>query len=335
MHDNSMKKYVFFSLFLVASVLLVFMLWPFATVILLSLALTSVFTPLYSWFIRHVTKGVSWVAALFTVICFIIVLCVPIFAIGSAVFTQSQNLTQWIAENGGVGKVTTILNHGISQFSPTAIDVGSNVNALVDRATSTLGSVFSATVSTIFSLLLVALCMFYLFKDGKQWKGMLVNISPLSGDASNQIIQKLRMAANGIIKGYLLVAVAQGFLTGFGMYVFGIPHAALWGVVAGIVSLIPTIGTALVSVPAVVFLAAVGRDGAAIGFAVWAMLLVGMVDNFLNPLIVGRSIDIHPLLVLFAVLGGIALMGPVGILIGPLIVSFIYALMSVYKTEMA
>ena len=296
------------------------MLWPFATVILLSLALASVFTPLYKWFLRRVTRNISWLAALLTVICFILILCVPIFAVGSAVFTQSQNLTQWIAENGGVGKVTTAVNHVVSRFFPASIDVSSNISALVSRITSGVGSIFTATISTIFSLLLVALCMFYLFKDGKQWKAMLVNISPLSDDASNQIIQKLRVSANGIIKGYLLIAVAQGLLMGFGMYIFGIPHAALWGVVAGVASLIPTIGTSLISVPAVLFLAAVGRDAAAIGFALWSALLVGMLDNFLNPLIVGRSIDIHPLLVLFAVLGGIAFMGPVGIIIGPLVV---------------
>jgi predicted PurR-regulated permease PerM len=330
-----MKKYVFFALFLVASGLFISMLWPFATVILLSLALTSVFTPLYQWFNRRITRGIGWVAALLTVICFILILCVPIFVIGSAVFTQSQNLTQWVVENGGVDKVTTAINQLISRFFPASIDVSSNISTLVARATSGIGSIFTATIATIFSLLLVALCMFYLLKDGKQWKGMFVNISPLSDSSSNQIIQKLRLAANGIIKGYLLIAVAQGLLMGFGMYVFGIPHAALWGVVAGVASLIPTIGTSLVSLPAIIFLVAVGRDAAAVGFALWAALLVGTLDNFLNPLIVGRSIDIHPLLVLFAVLGGIALMGPVGILIGPLVVSFIYALMSVYKTEMA
>jgi predicted PurR-regulated permease PerM len=75
------------------------------------------------------------------------------------------------------------------------------------------------------------------------------------------------------------------------------------------------------------------RTGAAIGFSLWALTLVGTIDNFLNPYLVGKKIDIHPLLVLFSVLGGVALMGPIGILIGPLAISFMYALASVYKTE--
>jgi predicted PurR-regulated permease PerM len=204
---------------------------------------------------------------------------------------------------------------------------------LIGSVSTSIGTIFSTTLSGIFSLLLVILCMFYLLKDGKQWKDMLVSISPLSDDASHAIIVKMTSAVNGIIRGYLLVGVIQGLLVSIGMYIFGVPHAALWGTLAGIASLIPSIGTALVSVPTVIFLLAAGQTGAAIGYGIWAAVLVGSIDNILSPFIVGRSVAIHPLLVLFSVLGGIALMGPVGILIGPLVICFIYTLMSVYKTE--
>jgi predicted PurR-regulated permease PerM len=330
MNDSSIKKYVFFSLFVLAGIFFVIMLWPFATIILLSLTIAAVFAPLYHMLAR---KMPSWLAALLSVIAFILILCVPVFFIGSIVFDQSQNLAAWVAQNGGVGKVTVTVNTLLSKLLPSSIDVSSNVSSIIERVTNGLGSFFSATVSTIFSLLLVALCLFYFLKDGKQWKAMLVDVSPLSDENSNKIIHKLRTAATGIIKGYLLIAIIQGLLMGIGMYLFKVPHAALWGVLAGVASLIPTIGTSLISVPAIIFLAAVGREASAIGFALWAALLVGSIDNVLNPIIVGRSIDIHPLLVLFAVLGGIGLMGPVGILIGPLIVSFLYALASVYKSE--
>ncbi|MEK7227860.1 MAG: AI-2E family transporter, partial [Patescibacteria group bacterium] len=118
-----------------------------------------------------------------------------------------------------------------------------------------------------------------------------------------------------------------------GLTIFQVPNAALWGVFAAVASLVPTVGTALVSIPVILFLLIVERTGAAIGFAVWAMVLVGSIDNFLNPYFVGKKIAIHPLLVLFSVLGGLVLMGPIGILVGPLAISFLYALSSVYKTE--
>ncbi len=333
MHDNSMKKYVFFTLFLVSSVLAVAMLWSFLTVIIFSLALSAVFYPSFRWLNKHVARGKSWLAALLTVIFFVIILCIPLFFIGTVIFSQSQNLAQWLTENGGVHHITTSLNHALSRIMPAGVDVSSNITSIISRISASIGTVFSTTLSGIFSLLLVVLAMFYLLKDGKQWKDMLISISPLSDEASHAIITKMSAAVNGIIRGYLLIGLVQGILVSAGMYIFGVPHAALWGTLAGIASLIPSIGTALVSVPAVLFLLASGQTAAAIGYGIWAAVLVGSIDNVLNPLIVGRTIAIHPLLVLFSVLGGIAIMGPVGILIGPLVISFIYTLMSVYKTE--
>ncbi len=120
---------------------------------------------------------------------------------------------------------------------------------------------------------------------------------------------------------------------GVGLWIFGVPNPALWGVLTGIASLVPTIGTALVAIPAILFLFAIGNNGAALGLSIWSVIIVGTIDNLLNPIIVGNKIDVPPLLILFAVLGGIALMGPVGILIGPLTVSFLYTLVSIYRTR--
>lgn len=120
---------------------------------------------------------------------------------------------------------------------------------------------------------------------------------------------------------------------GIGLFIFNVPNAALWGVIASIASLVPTIGTALISVPAIVFLLATGESTNAIGLAIWAGVAVGMVDNFLSPIVVGKKIDIPPFFILFSVLGGIALLGPIGILVGPLTVSLLYTLISIYRDE--
>jgi predicted PurR-regulated permease PerM len=120
---------------------------------------------------------------------------------------------------------------------------------------------------------------------------------------------------------------------GIGLAVAGVPSAALWGVVAGIGSLLPTVGTALVSIPSVIFLIATGHVPQAIGFGIWAFMIVGWVDNLLNPIVISSKIKIPQILVLFSVLGGLALMGPVGFLFGPLIVSLLYALITIYRDE--
>ncbi len=141
------------------------------------------------------------------------------------------------------------------------------------------------------------------------------------------------MAVNSAVIGTLLVAVIQGVLMGFGLWIFNVPNGALWGVVAAVLSFIPTFGTALVSVPAVIFLFMTGDTTSAVGLLVWAVVIVGLVDNFLGPLVVGRKVNIPSILILFSVLGGVSMLGPVGILVGPLTVSLLYSLISIYRHE--
>ncbi len=271
---------------------------------------------------------------IFYIIIFIIVLCVPLFIIGTTVFNQSQNLYAWVSEHGGLDNITRVFNRSIQNIFPGgSINLRDSIASVAGNFTNSIGNAFTATLTTIFSLFLVLLTMFYFLKDGINWKQILVHFSPLSDESGNKILTKLNGAVNGIVKGYLLIGLIQGVLMGIGLAIFGVPNAALWGVFAAIASLIPTIGTSLVAIPAILFLLIGGHTGAAIGFGIWAAALVGSIDNFLNPYFVGKKINIHPLLVLFSVLGGLAIMGPIGILIGPLTISFLYALSSVYKAE--
>lgn len=332
MPEQSIRKSFYFALFLGGAILSVLILWPFGKIIVLSIALTAVLYPFYKFILKGVKT--SWVAALLTVVTFILVLCIPIYFVGTIVFEQSQSLYEWININGGLNNISSIFNQSISSFIPGgAINLQDSLTQVTSKLTSGIGNAFTATLSTIFSFTLVILSMFYFLKDGSNWKKMLMHFSPLSEDSGQKILHKLDDSVNGIVKGYLLIAIIQGTLMGIGLSIFGVPNAALWGVVAGIASLIPTIGTALVAIPAVLFLLIIGKNGAAVGFGIWSGLLVGGIDNLLNPYLVGKKINIHPLLVLFSILGGISLMGPVGILIGPLAISFMYALMSIYKTE--
>jgi predicted PurR-regulated permease PerM len=332
MHDQYMRKYFFFGLFLLGTVLTVTILWPFAKVIILAIALSAVLFPVYKFFKKYLKT--PWVSSLLTVVLFLIVLCIPLFIIGTTVFNQSQNLYAWVADHGGLDNITKVFNRSIQNVFPGgSINLKDSITSVASNFTSSIGSAFTATLTTIFSLFLVLLSMFYFLKDGINWKQILIHFSPLSDESGNKILTKLNGAVNGIVKGYLLIGVVQGILMGVGLAIFGVPNAVLWGLFTAIASLVPTIGTAFVAIPALLFLLIMGKTGAAIGFGIWAVALVGTIDNLLNPYLVGRKIDIHPLLVLFSVLGGIVLMGPIGILIGPLAISFMYALSSVYKTE--
>lgn len=212
-------------------------------------------------------------------------------------------------------------------------DINEKISGFISFLTSNIANIFSATISALFTFILLLLTIFYFLKDGEEWKKTMLKMSPLSANDDEKIIHRLTQTINGVIKGYLLIAFIQGTLMGIGLAIFHVPNPAIWGVVAGIAAIIPPLGTAVVSVPAIIFLFLTGHTGASLGLLVWSTLIVGMGDNVLTPFVVGHKIDVPPFLILFSVLGGIELLGPVGILIGPLTVSLLYTLTEIYQTE--
>jgi len=181
--------------------------------------------------------------------------------------------------------------------------------------------------------ILMIMTLFYLLKDGKHWKRSIISITPLSEEHLTEIFSKLESAVNRILKGSFLIAIIQGLLVSVGFSIFGVPNPALWGVVAGIASFVPTFGTSIVSVPAMLYLFFNGFQAQALGLLVWSVVVIGLVDNALSPYFISKDTDISSLFILLSILGGIALMGPIGLLIGPLVVSLLYSLVSIYRKE--
>lgn len=328
------ERYFFFGLLLATLLFTFFIFKPFWIVIVLSISFSIVLYPMYLWLTkRHAPK---WLASLLTVIFFTIILCGPLFGIGAIVFNQSQDLYQTLALGGNdVGTYVDKIELSVNKILPAGFnfDAKQKISDIVLFISSNLGQIFSTTLSTFFNFTLMLLAIFYFLKDGMHWKKSLVKLSPLADTDDEKIIHRLSKAINGVIKGYLLIALLQGLLMSLGLWIFGVANPALWGVVAAIGSLIPMVGTAFVSVPAIIFLFVTGHTVAAVGLLVWAMVVVGTVDNILNPHLIGGKINIPPLLILFSVLGGIAVLGPVGVIVGPLTLSLLYTLISIYKNE--
>lgn len=333
MDESFIQKYFFSALLVVAIALGIILFWPFFKIIILAVVFAVLLHPLYAWLHRKVRFPA--LASLLTIICFILIICIPTFFVGMLVIRQFQNMYQWIAQHGSLDTIlhtaTLHLHHAFPEIN---VNLQDKFNATITAITSQAGTFFTATLVTLVSFILMLLSMFYFLKDGAAWKEALIEFSPLSFESNSTIVASLKNTISGIFKGYFVVGLAQGITTGLGFFLFHIPHPVLWGLLAAFGSLVPTIGSSLIAVPAVIFLFVIGRTGASVGYALWAIGLSMTIDNVLNPYVVGRQIAIHPLLVLFSILGGVTLMGPIGLIVGPLLISFIYTLISVYKMEM-
>jgi len=333
MQAKVVEKYFFLGLLIATFVFSFLIFRPFWIVIILGICFSIVLHPIYKWLSGK--KLPNWLASLLTVLFFIIVVCGPLLGIGVLVFNQSENVYHSVVQDRSLGPVMTSIDNAVNKFLPPGVNfnVNEKASSFISYISSNIAKIFGTAVTAFFSFILLLFIIFYFLKDGARWRKAVVILSPLSDKDDEKIISHLTVAVNAVVKGYLLIALAQGLLMGLGLAIFHIPNPALWGVVAAICSLIPTLGTALVSVPAIIFLFVTGDTGAAIGLLVWAVALVGTIDNFLSPLVIGGKTNIPPLLILFSVLGGISLLGPVGVLIGPLTISLLYTLISIYRNE--
>lgn len=334
MQTKLVERYFFFGLLFIVIGLSLFIFKPFLAVIAVGASLAVVFHPVYEWFGKRVARGTSWLASLLTVVLFILIVGGPLLGIGAIVFHQTQDAYTSFSSSTDTDVFIDRINAYVNNVLPQGFnfDAREKLNDLFSVVSGSVTTVFKATLTTIFSFVLVLLTLFYFLKDGEEWRKSLIVLSPLADKDDQKILSKLANSINGVIKGYLFIAFAQGILMGVGLAIFGVPNPALWGLLAGVASLVPTIGTSLIAVPAILYLFAMDMTGNAIGLAIWSVTLVGTIDNFLSPIIIGKSTSIPPLLILFSVLGGVSLLGPIGVLLGPLVISLLYALISIYRT---
>ncbi|MFA4844760.1 MAG: AI-2E family transporter, partial [Candidatus Margulisiibacteriota bacterium] len=163
-------------------------------------------------------------------------------------------------------------------------------------------------------------------------------IVPLAEGRYRQILNRFDDLSRGMIMGQIVVGIIQGILAWLGFFLLGVPNPVLWGFLTAIISIIPLLGAAIVWVPIVAYLAIVGTTTGeywrAVTLLLYGTFVISLIDNFLKPKIVGDNAKIHPLIILFGILGGIQLFGIAGILIGPLILTIFDLVIEIYKESL-
>lgn len=190
-----------------------------------------------------------------------------------------------------------------------------------------VGGVLDGLVQAVF----VVFATFFLFRDGEALAGWLRQILPLEEPQNAEIIHRTRAMIEASMYGVVVLAVLQGVLGGLAFLVLGLPNPFVWGAVMVILSTIPVTGSFVVWVPAAVYLAATGEVGKAAVLAAWGLVVIGTVDNLLRPAVMGQKARMHELLLFFAVLGGLAVFGVTGLVLGPVLVAVTLGLIDVIR----
>ncbi|HEY0908496.1 MAG TPA: AI-2E family transporter [Candidatus Paceibacterota bacterium] len=333
MNTKKLQLYFFIGLLLAVVALTLALFQPFIAPIALAFMAAIVIRPVDQWFLRKLNGRRTW-AAVASVLFAMVVILVPLAVLVQQITAESFNFYTDVRDGGvsGFGYITEYIVQPIQgvfpEFNP---DIPGTVQSLADGLVSNASKIFSSTAGIALSLFVAIVALFYMLRDGAGFRKSIVELSPLSDKYDNDIIEKIERAVNSVVRGSLFTCLLQGTIATVGFLIFGVPHALLWGALTGVVALLPGIGTGLTIIPAVLFLLAQGSIGSAVGLAAWGIVAVGMVDNIIMPIVVGKGFTVHPLLVLLSVIGGLAFFGPVGLFLGPLVIALLSALIEIYK----
>lgn len=334
MTTSKVEIYFFFVIFLAALTLAFFLFLPFLGPLALAAVFAVIFYPLFQWVKRVGGIPFDGLSALVTVLIVVLLVLVPVAFFGYLLFEEARSLfTALSSGNADILGAIQAAESYVRGFLPGFdLDIRGYAQSALGTLTQSLGSIFTGTLQVVFALLLSLITFYYFLKDGPRFKVALMNYSPLRDSYDVEIIEQLKQTINSVIKGSLLIAFLQGIMTGVGFAIFGIPSPVLWGAVAGLGALIPNVGTTIVLIPAILYLFFTGSAGSAVGLLVWGVVAVGLIDNLLGPIFIGRGIKIHPLFILLSVLGGISLFGPLGFILGPIALSLVVVLAHIYAS---
>ena len=341
MSKSLQAHYFLIALILAAGVLVFYILAPFMAPLALGIIFAILLQPFYLFLVQQLGRRES-IAALLTVVISVLILLIPMIILGAQLVQEAQDLYISIAFDQDRPFHEEWLQRAepwIQQYVPSASNsiahFAENVSVYAEQAVGwilqNLGTAFSGISNFFLQTFIFLMTLYYLLRDGGRLKQAIIAVSPLADEDDEIIFHKLGAAVNSVVKGKLVIALIQGFLSGVGFAVFGVPNPVMLGFIAALVSLVPPLGTALILIPATMYLVVIGAIGPAIGLALWSVVAVGLIDNILGPRLMGSGMDLHPLLVLLSVLGGLAFFGPIGLFLGPITVSFLITLLSLYR----
>ncbi len=320
---------------------------PFLNSILIAAILAPIVHPLFRW-VRARLRGHAGPAALITCLLVVLVILGPLSLLAVGVVNQGAEsvkaIQTWV-QQGNLERLTAgprldaareLVAKAMPLVDPGRLDLKNLVltaSAQVGNFVAAhAGSLLTSTGGLVVDVLLMLFVLFFFVRDGEGLLSGLRSLSPLRSDQEESLLKQFRIVSRSSLLGILGTAVAQGTVGGIGLAIVGLP-GVFWGSVMAFSSLIPLVGTALVWVPATVFLLITHHTGAAIFLALWCALLVGGIDNFLRPMLMRGGSEMSTLWMFFAVIGGLQVFGMPGMLYGPIVFGLCQVLLGLYQSE--
>lgn len=343
MYDKLQQR-SFLLLLVLVTVLFFYLLKPFFGAIFWACAIAVIFFPVQRRLVLRFPDSPNLTALTTLSLCIVIVI-IPVLVVATSVVQEGVILYQKLTE-GEVDPAQYFdqVRHAFPLLD-TAIDAaGIDYSALKARAMEVAVSgsralaqqalsVGQNTFQFFLGLGIMVYLAFFLLRDGPALTRLLIQALPLGDDRERLLFQKFTEVTRATVKGNLVVAVTQGALGGLAFWALGIPGPFLWGVVMAVLSLIPAVGAGLIWAPVAIYLLAAGEWISGLVLTVFGVLVIGLVDNVLRPILVGRDTKLPDYVVLLSTLGGLVLFGINGFVIGPLVAALFIAFWGIFIRE--
>lgn len=329
----NLQKLFFLTLFVAVIGVFGYILSPFLGVILLAIISAIAIEPVYLSIKRRFKVKDSF-AAFCTVSGLLVIVALLFVVVGSQLVDQARSVQERFV-SGNEYQLDDISNyiHGIIHpwYPDVTIDLQKYIDPIVSFVAQNVGSVVSGTASLVFKFFLWVVTVYFVLTDGRTLQRLMTRLSPLDDRHDALLFSHFASAARSIVKGLFFIALVQGVLVGLGLWIVGINDALFWGLIAALAAPIPLLGTSVVMVPSVIYLIVTSQFIPAFILIVWGVTIVGLVDNVLTPYFYSKGTEIHPLVLLFSILGGLAMFGALGFIIGPLVATIAFTLVTLYQ----
>ena len=186
----------------------------------------------------------------------------------------------------------------------------------------------------VVNVIITLIIVFFFFRDGREWVRALMDAMPLAPGQAQELISNISDTIVANVYGILSVGAAQGILTGIALAIVGIPSPLLLGLVAGFASIVPVVGAGLVWVPAGLYLIFTGAAWKGIFVLLWGSVVISTADNIIRPWVVSGRVQLHPLILLFFILGGVEAFGFLGLFLGPVVASVLAVLFRMFRADL-
>ena len=345
MQQYSLQQKTFLALLVTVTIGFFWVLAPYAGAVFWGIVLAILFAPVYRWLLRKTGQKPN-LSALISVFLIIVMVILPLTLIAISLVNQATGVMDMV-KSGELSmgmffkKIMAVLPQwalgllerfdmtSLAQIEQKITDAAAQMSQIVAKQALYVGSY---TFDFLVSMFIMLYLVYFLIRDGHSLAGRIKTAVPLPRKYKQRLFTNFTTVIRATVKGNVLVAIAQGALGGIAFWFLGVQGAVLWGTLMAFLSLLPAIGAALVWAPVAVYFLATGAIWQGVALTVWGVVVIGLVDNILRPLLVGKDTKMPDYVVLLSTVGGMALFGLNGFVIGPVVAALFIACWDLFVT---